>query len=72
MTHVIITTHLDGRNVGVLRDVLVLVQSILCKLALLLLDGKFDEEEHHGLQGDDGDISGAFAGDVLMEQGQGR
>ena len=53
-------------------DVLVLVESILGKLALLLLDGELDEEEHHRLQRDDGNISGALAGDVLVQQGQGR
>lgn len=53
-------------------DVLVLVESILGKLALLLLDRELDEEEHHRLQRDDGNISGALAGDVLMQQGQGR
>ena len=62
---------LDGGDVGVLGDVLVLVEGVLGKLALLLLDGELDEEEHHGLQGGDGDIAGALRGDVLVEQGQG-
>lgn len=66
------STHLDGSNICVLRNILILVESILRKLALLLLDGKLNEEEHHGLQRHDGDISGALVGDVLMQQGQGR
>ena len=37
-----------------------------------MLDGKFDEEEHHRFQGGDGDISGSLRVDVLMEQDQGR
>jgi hypothetical protein len=63
---------LDGSNICVLGNILVLIKSILGKLALLLLDGKLNEEEHHGLQRHDGDISGALVGDVLMQQGQGR
>lgn len=69
------TTHrsaayLDGGDVGVLRHVLVRVQSILGGLALLLLDAQVDEQEHHGLQRGDGDISGTLGGDVLVKKGQ--
>lgn len=48
-----------------------MVKGVLGKLALLLFDGKLDEEEHHRLQRHNWDISGALVGDVLMEQSQG-
>ena len=35
-----------------------------------MLDGKFDEEEHHRLQGGDGNIAGALRRGVLVQQGQ--
>lgn len=65
-------TDLDSSNVGVLRDVLVLVESILGQFALLLLDGKLDQKEHHRLERRDRDVSGALAGNMLVKQGQSR
>lgn len=65
-------TYLNGRNVGVLGQVLVLIQGILGQLSLLLLDGELNQQEHNRLQRSDGGASGALVGDVFMEQGQGR
>lgn len=42
--------YLNSRNVGVLRDVLVLVKCILGELSLLLLNGLLNQEEHNRLQ----------------------
>lgn len=64
-------TYFNGGDVGVLRNILVLVESILGQFALLLFDGKLDEEEHHGLKRSNGNISGSLAGDVFVEQSQG-
>jgi hypothetical protein len=43
------STHLYCPNVGVLGDVLVLVQGVLGELALLLFDGLLDEQDHNRL-----------------------
>lgn len=64
-------TNLDSRNICVLRDVFVLVEGVLGKLSLLLLDGKLDEEEHHRLQSGDGNISRSLVGDVFVQEVQG-
>lgn len=68
----IASTYLDRPNVGVLADVLVLIQGILRKLALLLLDGEFDQEEHNGLKGRDGDIARPLGVDMIVKENQGR
>ena len=65
------TTNLDGSNVGILGNILILIEGVLGQLSLLLLDGKFDQKEHDGLKRRDGDISRALAGDVLVKQSQG-
>lgn len=67
-----IFTNLDGCNVGVLRNVLVLVKCILGELSFLLLDGQLHQQDHHRLEGRDWNISRTLVGDVLVEQGQGR
>lgn len=64
-------TYLDGADVGVLRNVLVLIESILGELSLLLFNRLLNKELHHWLQRLDGDISRALGGDVLMEDGEG-
>lgn len=63
--------YLDSPDVGVLGDILVLVQGILGQLALLLLHRELDQKEHHRLQRGDGNIAGPLRGDVLVEKGQG-
>lgn len=65
-------TNLDGADVGVLRDIFVLVEGILGQFSFLLLDGKLDEKEHNRFERGNWDIARALAGDVLMEQNQGR
>ena len=67
-----LSTYLDSRDVGVLADVLVLVQGILGELSLLLLDGQLDQEEHDRLQRRNGDIARPLGVDVVVKQGQGR
>ena len=51
-------SHLDGAHVGVLGSVLVLVQAILCELALAQIDTEFDKENHDRLQRGDGTVTG--------------
>lgn len=71
-SNVLPITHLDGRDIGVLGQILVLVQGVLGQLSLLLLDGQLNKQEHDRLQRGDGSAPRALVGDVLMEQGQGR
>lgn len=66
-----IDTNLDSANVGVLGDVLVLVEAILGGLALAKVDGQFNEQEHHRLQRGDGAVAGPLRGDMFVEDGQG-
>lgn len=66
-----IDTNLDSANVGVLGDVLVLVETILGGLALAKVDGQFNEQEHHRLQRGDGAVAGPLRGDMFVEDGQG-
>jgi hypothetical protein len=64
-------SYLDRADVGVLGGVLVLVQAILCELALAEVDAELDEEDHDGLQRDDRAVAGALRGDMLVEELQG-
>jgi len=52
-----LATNLDSGNVGILRDVLVLVERILGDLAFLLLDRELDQKDHDWFKRCDGDIS---------------
>lgn len=67
-----LATNLDSGNVGILRDVLVLVERILGDLAFLLLDRELDQKDHDWFKRRDGDISRSLRCDVLVKQGQGR
>lgn len=66
-----IFAYLDSGNVGVLADILVLVQGILRQFALLLDDRLLNQQEHDRLQRRDGDISRPFRSDVLVQEDQG-
>lgn len=63
--------HLNGCNICVLRRVLVVVEAILGHLSLSQIDTELNEEQHDGLQGGDGAVSGALRGDMLVKDGQG-
>ena len=67
-----VATYLDSSDVGVLANVLVLIQSILGQLPFLLLDRQLDQEEHNGLQRRDGNIARPLRVDVVVEENQGR
>lgn len=69
---IVLFTYLDSSDVGVLADVLVLIQGILGELSLLLLDRQLDQKEHDGLQGRDGDIARPLGVDVVVKESQGR
>jgi len=66
-----VATNLDGGNVGVLGDVLVLVERILGEFSLLLLYRQLDQENHDRFEGRDGHIAGSLGGDVLVKEGEG-
>jgi hypothetical protein len=66
------STNLYCPDIGVLGDVLVLVEGVLGEFPLLLLDGQLDEQDHNRLERGDGDIAGPLRRDVLVQQGQGR
>ena len=59
---------LDCADVGVLGDILVLVEGVLGQLSLLLFYGLLDQEEHNRLQGHDGDISRSLGGNMFVEE----
>lgn len=65
-----VDSYLNRANIRVLRNVLVLVQSILSRLSLLQVDAEFNEEEHHRLQRGDGTVAGALGRDMLVQDGQ--
>jgi hypothetical protein len=72
MTKIVsLIAYLDCADVGVLADILVLVQGILGQFALLLYDRLFNQQEHHRLQRGDGDISGSLRNDMLVKKGEG-
>lgn len=61
---------LDGLRVGVLRDVLVLQETVLGGPAAAKLDAKLDEAHHDGLQGGEGRRLELAGGDDLAEGGE--
>jgi len=64
-------SHLDGAHVCVLGRVLVLVQAILCELALAQIHTEFDKENHDRLERGDGAVTGPLRGDMFVEQLEG-
>jgi hypothetical protein len=64
-------SYLNGADIGVLGSVLVLVQAVLCELAFAQIDAEFDEEDHDGLEGGNGAVSGALGGDMFVEELEG-
>jgi hypothetical protein len=66
-----IDTNLDGADVGVLGNVLVLVETILGGLTLAKVNGQFNEQEHHRLERGDGAAAGTLGGDMFVKDSQG-
>lgn len=64
-------TNLDGADVGVLSDVLVLIEAILGGLALAKINRQFNEQKHHRLKGGDGTAAGPLRCDMLVKDSQG-
>jgi hypothetical protein len=64
-------TYLDGSNVGVLGDVLVLVQAILGSLAFAEFDGELDKQKHNRFEGSDRAAARPFRGDMFVEDVKG-
>ena len=62
---------LDGADIGVLGDVLVLVQAILGRLSLAQVDTQLDKEEHHRLEGRNRAAASPLRGNMFVENGQG-
>jgi hypothetical protein len=67
-----VRSYLDGSHIRVLRDVLVLVESIFGSFSFSQVDRQFDKKEHHRLQGGDGAVPRAFRGDMFVEDIEGR
>lgn len=61
-----IGTNLDGADVGVLCDVLVLIEAILGGFALAKINRQFNEQKHHRLKGGDGTAAGPLRCDMLV------
>ena len=60
------SAHLDGPNVGILSDVLVLIQSIFGRFAFLQIDRELDEKEHNRLKGGDRTVARPLGCDMFM------
>ena len=63
--------YLDGSHVGVLGDVLVLVQAILGSLSFTEFDAEFDKQQHHGLERGDRAAARPLGGDMFVQDIQG-
>lgn len=63
-------TYLDCGNVGVLRGILVVVKTVLCRLALSQIDTKLYKKEHNRLKGGDGAVTCALRGDMFVQDRQ--
>jgi hypothetical protein len=61
-------THLNSLNIGVLGDVLVLVQSILGGLSLSQAHTKLDEKDHNRLQRSDGGVASTLGDNMVVEK----
>lgn len=64
--------YLDSGDVGVLRGVFVVVETILGGLSLSQLNTELDKQEDDGLERSDGAVAGALGGDMFVEDSQGR
>jgi hypothetical protein len=64
--------YLDSGDIGVLRGVLVVVETVLGSLALSQLNTELDKQKDDGLERGDGAVAGALGGDMLVEDGQSR
>jgi hypothetical protein len=65
------STYLDGADVGVLGDVLVLIQAILRSLSFTKIDTELDKEKHDRLEGSDGAAPRPLGGRMFVEDIEG-
>ena len=63
--------YLDGSHVGVLGDVLVLVQAILGRLSFTEFDAEFDKQQHHRLERGDRTAARPLGGNMFVQDIQG-
>lgn len=66
-----IRSYLDSSHVGVLSDVLVLIETILGGLPFTELDAEFNEQQHHRLERGDGTAARPLGGDMFVKDVQG-
>lgn len=59
--------HLDCPNIGILSNVLILIQAIFGGLAFPQVDAQLDEQEHDRFEGSNGAISGSLGGDMFVQ-----
>lgn len=60
-------SYLDGTDVGVLCNILVLVQTILRGLSFTQIHGQFDKKHHHRFQGRDRTAASPLGGDMFVK-----
>jgi hypothetical protein len=63
--------YLDGSHVGVLGDVLVLVETILGSLSFAKVDTQFNEKEHDRFERGDRTAARPLRGDMFVEDIEG-
>lgn len=62
------TPYLDSPNIGVLRNILILIESIFGRLAFLQIDAEFDKQYHYRLKGSDRTVPGSLGCDMFVEE----
>lgn len=66
-----IIAYLDGCHIGVLGNVLVLVETILGGLSFAKINAEFDKQQHHRLQRGDGAAARPLGGNMFVEDVEG-
>jgi len=64
-------SYLDSSNVGVLSNVLVLVETIFGSLSFTEIDAEFNEQQHHRLERGNGAAARPLGGDMFVEDVEG-
>jgi hypothetical protein len=67
----LIGSYLNSSDIGVLSNVLVLVETILRGLALAQINAQFHEEHHHWFEGRDGTTTSPLGGDMFVKDCEG-
>ena len=60
-------SYLDSSDIGILRNIFVLVQSILRGLSLAQINTELNEKQHHGLERGDRAAARSLGGDMLVK-----